>query len=397
MPDGLPNTTREMFTPTIELGPAPDSTTVVNPEPTRVSVVTPAPSTEVAASPASSTPDNPTVSPVKAPPLGTIELAISDLHPTDCALNSGFGSGNWGTAPGPTPTSIERPEHLDGVTRDAYIRRAHSITVNLLSWSEDFENLWVYDLNPQQEAAALNTLSLNTSRLCDAVELLEPSLEFLPVDELLRESLRSRHAWSSLAIEHLVTLGSSRSEIIEMLRKSSHGLISEVQSALEDLSATRIRSDVEIELSQLDLRFVLPERWVLGGTERQPIILAPYELQFVDQRSAVLGTWEYGTAARLRRFRNFAQTTSSEAAEKFVGLANRLGNVVNSSSGLMFGVDTISTQIFNEEVDMTFVQLIAVAGDYTFIVDYGCQSEEKRFCDAVADVVEGIRIVEQAS
>lgn len=399
--DELSTSTSVISTPKIEFVQPTVLNSPNNPVPTATSIVAMTPTPKVPDSPTSIGAEvTPTVIRMKVPFSGTPELAISDLDATECALDFVSSNGFGGTAPGPTPTiTYDRttPELLDIVSRDSYLRRAHSISENLYLWSENFERLWGYDLSHQQQSAALSILNTNISRLCDAVEILNPDPSLQPVDTLLRESVRSRHAWSSLAIEHLVVLGSSRSEFIDVGRKSTHEIILELQTTLEDLGAAHIAGEVVIELPQLDLRLDLPEQWILGGTERQPLILAPYQLQVIDQQSVDSSTWNFGTAARIRRFRNFGQTTSGESAVKFVGLASSLGDVVSSSSVHMFGVDAVSTRIFNEETDMMFDVLIAVAGDHTIIVDYGCRSQYEIHCDAVADVVAGIEIVDQAS
>lgn len=373
-------------TPVPTTAPDPGTAAVRSPTPTIATVtVSPTPATPSANLPSQND-----------PPVGTAEISLLEMDWSICVLNSSAHSGNGGTAPAPTATPVPNRDELvtdDKVSRENYLARANSIASNLSAWSGAFERLWAFDLNPQQQAAALMIMEVKMMEFCEAVDLLEPPANLAGIHSMMRETTRTRHAWSALAIEHLRSTGSARSESLADGRVTTHALIDEVRAVLEEVSGQIGEVDADVKLDQLGINVSLPTGWYVFGSSRNPGIAAPYELQLPDYEGLGPSNWNKGVSMRIRRFRNSGPLSSAQAAERFSGLASSLGDIEGQVFGKLLGVDAEFISIANSDYGWNFTVVVAVVDGNTYVIDYGCPNAHEEWCFALNDVASSLSVV----
>jgi len=327
------------------------------------------------------------------PPAGSAELALAELTSSTCGKFA--SNGNGGTAPAPTPTRV--PEKANATASSPvevaeFLLQAHSISDNLSSWSKSFEALWEFDLNPRQQAAALAILEIKTFDLCEAADLLNPPGDLIGTHSLLRETVRSRHAWAVLAMESLIESGTARSEFLNEGQISTKEYIGELRSSLTETGGGITGENILLGLSHFGIGAQLPAGWFVRGTDRNPIIVAPTEYQLGDLAGLGPSGWDNGVSVRIRRFRNSGQITSEEAIERFSGLISSLGVSRSKSTGTLLGVDAVYSIVENSKSSWEFTVAIAVVKGDTFVIDYGCPQVKPEWCGAVQDVVDSFSI-----
>jgi hypothetical protein len=323
------------------------------------------------------------------PPSGVDELPLSDLEYSTCKSTRSNGQG--GTAPAPTPT--REPKTDDSVPSSTqtvveYVTVVRSITADLGDWRNAFNSAWQYDLSPSQQAAALTELERRSSNLCEAMGLISPPHEFVGIHSLAAETVRVQHAWSVIAIQELLDTGSAQLNTLDEGHESTRLLIGNLKDAQSGEFAEVDSAPVLVEFPVTGIRFELPVGWYVRGTQRNPIIVLPFEMQSRESGGFGPADWDNGVSVRIRRFRNSGPTTSAQAVERFSGLFNLLGEPVSESNGALLGVDAVYTAVESTEGRWDFTVITAVVADDTFVIDYGCPQNNPEWCVAVQDVVE---------
>jgi hypothetical protein len=375
-------------------GPTPSATTDQPlPSATNITPTQPTVSTVEATESTSNSTATPTAP--MTPPSGTAVLALSELTSSTCSINNGDSGIKFGTAPGPTPTSVPEAntsEFDDPAARARFLTQARFIVDDLSSWSESFEALWAFDLSAEQQAAALTTLEIRTAKMCRAVDLLDSPSDLNELNSLLKEVVSSRHNWSSAAIDLLIENGLNQSGSHPEGRAATHAAIEKLQLSIAAVDEQFVTTGNQIELTQLDLNVALPAGWYIFGSERSPIITAPYIYQLAGPEGFGPNNWNHGVALRLRRFRNAETLSSEQAAERFGGLISSLGEATTQTSGTALGAPAVITNVEDIEHAWKYSVTVVVVGDNTVVLDYGCPADNENFCGAVAGLVDGITI-----
>lgn len=327
------------------------------------------------------------------PRAGIAEQPLSELASSICVVDSSSDGVNYGTAPGPTvtpvPTSDARNDE-DPELRRRYLSRARSISDNLFAWSEVLAYLWAIDLNPNQQAAALMTMETRLVELCNASRFLDPPESLYGIHSSLQEVVRSRHAWSVLAIDHLGSSGTAQSEFITEGQAATLASVEQLRSKLTEAGSEHDSEYSGVEFVDFGIVLELPAGWYVLGTERNPVISAPFAMQLADPSGFGPPNWGVGVALRVRRFRNSEQISSEQAADRFVGFVSVLGDLTERSLGQLFGRDAVFSHVTDKGHSWDFVVITTVVGEYTFVVDYGCPGDREEWCVALGDVAGSI-------
>jgi hypothetical protein len=329
------------------------------------------------------------------PSVMLAEIPHSELTSSPCALNSQSNGNGIGTAPPPTVGPSSSAGILgddDPAGRAEYLARAFWIADSLLVWSLEFEDVWEFDLSPEQQAAALMLLEIRTSQLCEAVALLTPT-ESLEVGYAhFGDAVSARHAWTVLAIERLAGSGSARSVFLSAGRESTHDLVERNQDSLRLLLADSGGNNPLVELGQLGVELTLRAGWYLYGSSRSPVISAPAELLDGLAAEGLFG-WETGASVQVRRFGGFGSITTEGAADQFDGLIRSLGDPVSRIDGTLFDSEAVFTTVVDEERGWEFTIVVAVVDKNVYVIDYGCPQAHSGWCDELGDVVNGLSYV----
>jgi hypothetical protein len=328
------------------------------------------------------------------PPSGLNELSVFDLEYSTCASVKSNRQG--GTAPAPTPT--REPEIDDRVPSSTqriaeYVTIVRSITEDLDDWSASFDRSWQYELGSSQQAAVLTVLERRTSDLCEAIGLITPPHEFVGFHDLVVETVRVRHAWSVIAIEELLESGSAQFDALDEGQGSTRSFVEDLVEVLDDEFAEIKSAPVPMELPVFGVQFELPIGWYVRGTERNPIIVMPFEFQSHEQTGFGPNKWDKGVSVRARKFLNAGTITSEEAAAKFSGLVSSLGELSQTYTANFLGVDAHVSIVSENESSWNFEIIVAVVGNNSVIIDFGCPQEMPGSCTAAWGVIETFTVL----
>jgi hypothetical protein len=368
----------------------------VSAHPSSTSVVAPT-STEtlgVGTVPATTAPptDSVTAEPEISTPVGPAEIALSELVSSSCNPSNESSGTGFGTAPPPTVVPAPGGGLLgsdDPAAKAEYLSRALSIAENLSAWATDFEDIWKFDLIPEQQAAALMLVEERTRQLCQSISLLDPP-DSLEIEHAYFQGVaRARHAWVALAIDGLVNTGSARSESLAVGRESTYEAVEQVLTNFRQFSSGTSVSVTTVVFDQIDIQLELPSGWYVYRNDWAPKISAPAGLT-TDLAAEGLFAWNRGASLDIRRFGGFGSKTTADAVDSLGALIEALGKPVSQSNGSFLGSDSVITKLVDDELGWKFTVIIAVVDQSAFVINYGCPQDRREWCDALHVAMQGL-------
>jgi len=261
-----------------------------------------------------------------------------------------------------------------------------------MRWSNEFEENWELVSSPEEEAAALFSFDRRLSVLCDAIRHREIPADLVVHINALRESLRLRHTWTTLAITDVLCCDSARTLELSVGRISTHAYAVEavlrIESELEVGNADLIKSDFET----FGLRFSTDPGWNVFDIRGSIIGIAPSYLQLSGPEGVGTERWQYGTAFRVRRLRVPGDIDLAQTVSRFSHLPGLLGDVVSERNTSLLGQKAKVWSV-DSAGDWQFEIFVSLVGEYAIIVDYGCPKSSSEWCSVLNESVDRIELI----
>lgn len=344
--------------------------------------------------PTATPPPTPTPWPsVIVPPTSTVQTSLEVSVP-NCDVGGRSSSGSLGTAPGPTPTPLpdtgSRGNETIRQELGVYFASALPIVEHMTSWSDEFNSDWASDLSEFEQAKKLQVFGSRASFACDAVAHIDAvPPEATGFDSQLREAIRVRHAWVTLAIAELNCCENAITEETDIGNYNTSSLVAEIPDAVSDIvqQYSVPRPDTgNIFIESIGVELEPSDGWFLSGSSLSPVLIAPFELNGQDISGLGPERWQLGTAIRIRRLRNPEPLDVSESSSRFEAIITRQGRVDSSSEITLAGISAVQhvLQPVHESWEATVTVL--VDGDFTYFVEWGCPGDIQGACDSAAAI-----------